>query len=359
MRIPVLDRYVLREWIKIFVFTAVGFPLIVMLFELTDKLAEHLARGIPPATVALAYLFSLPEKLFHVIPAAVLFATIFSIGSMARHSEIVAALASGRSFYRLIVPVLAVSLVAVAMALVVGELTPPAARRQLELLGELERSAQPSRYNFVYRAEEGWTYAIRDLSVPERRARHLFLEREGTGVEYPTLSVQAAVGRFSDTLGLWTLSRGRLRVFAATPALTFGFDSMRLRDFDEPPSHLTIQEKKPEEMRYAELGRYIEALERSGGDGRQLRVGRALKIAVPFTCFIIALFGAPLAMAAPRAGGAMGVAFALGTTILFLTLVQLSRALATGGVLPPEPAAWVANLLFGSAGLVLLRRVRT
>ena len=50
-------------------------------------------------------------------------------------------------------------------------------------------------------------------------------------------------------------------------------------------------------MRYAELGRYVEALERSGGDGRKLRVERALKIAVPFTCIIIAMFGAPLANA--------------------------------------------------------------
>ena len=46
---------------------------------------------------------------------------------------------------------------------------------------------------------------------------------------------------------------------------------------------------------YAELGRYIDALDRSGGEARKLKVDRALKIAVPATCLIIAFFAAPVA----------------------------------------------------------------
>jgi lipopolysaccharide export system permease protein len=356
---PILDRYLLREWLKIFVFTALGFPLVVILFEVTDHLAEHLGRGLTPGTIALAYLFSLPDKLFLVLPAAVLFATIFSLGTMARHSETVAATASGRSFHRMVIPLFTTALVVTAAGVVIGELTPPATRRQLELLGELQRATQSNRHNFVYRAEEGWTYAIRDLNVQDRRARYLFMEREGTGADYPTLAIQATAARYNDSTRVWTLVQGRFRVFTELPGLTFGFDSMRLTGFREAPSQLTVEEKKPEEMRYAELGRYIEALERSGGDGRRLRVGRALKIAVPFTCFIIALFGAPLVMTAPRASGAMGIALSLGTTIVFLTLIQLSRALATGGLIPPTFAAWLPNLVFGAAALGLLKAVRT
>jgi lipopolysaccharide export system permease protein len=142
-------------------------------------------------------------------------------------------------------------------------------------------------------------------------------------------------------------------------ALTCQFDSMRLRPFVETPDALLIEPKKPEQMRYAELGSYIDALERSGGDGRKLRVGRALKIAVPVTGIIIALFAAPLVTAAPKAGGALGVALGLGTTIIFLTMVQLSRALGGSGLVSPTLAAWLPNIAFGTAGLWMLKRVRT
>lgn len=356
----ILDRYLLREWAKIFVVTAIGFPLIVLLFELVDNLDEYLARGLALKTIALAYAFSLPDKIFLVLPAAVLFATVFSLGSMSRHSELAAAKASGRSFYRMFLPILVASVVAAGAGYVIGEVAPPATRRHLELLGELETRSSDSKYNFVYRAEQGWTYAIRVLEVERNRMRDPILEREGTGPDYPTLAVQASNADYDTVANRWTLGRGRFRIVAdRNDELAFAYDSFRLRSLAETPEGLLIEPKKPQEMRYAELGRYIEALERSGGDGRQLTVERALKIAVPFTCIIIALFAAPLVASAPRASGAFGVAVSLGTTIMFLLLVQLSRAIGSGGSVPPELAAWLPNMLFGGLGLFFMRKAPT
>jgi len=112
-------------------------------------------------------------------------------------------------------------------------------------------------------------------------------------------------------------------------------------------------------MRYAELGRYIDALARSGSDTKKLRVDRALKLSVPCACIIIALFGAPLAISTPRSGLAWGVAVCLATTFVDLLMFQLSKAVGAGGVLPPTLAAWVPNLLFGAAGVWLVGKVRT
>jgi lipopolysaccharide export system permease protein len=85
----------------------------------------------------------------------------------------------------------------------------------------------------------------------------------------------------------------------------------------------------------------------------------ALKIAVPFTCIVIAIFGAPLALTAPRAGGAVGVGISLATTVIFLLLVQLSEAVGAGGLVPPVAAAWIPNMVFAGIGLVLLARAPT
>ena len=358
--VRLLDRYFLREWTKIFVASALGFPLVAIILDLTDKLGDYLSRGITPGAIALSYVFSLPEKVFQILPAAVLFATVFTVGAMSRHSELTAGKASGQSFHRLVAPALVAAVLAAIVGLGLGELAPIVKRRQGELLGERQMQAISSRFNFVYRADRGWVYTIRSLDAPMRAMNDALLEREGTGPAYPTLVVQSRRGIYSDTTKRWTLRDGVFRIMPGPMSdVVFAFDSMRLRSMVETPAALLAEPKEPDEMRYSELARYIGWLERSGGDARKLKVDLALKIAIPFTCIIIAIFAAPLAVTAPRAGGAFGIGVSLATTVVFLTLIQLSKAVGAGGVLPPTLAAWAPNIVFGAVGIWLARRTPT
>ena len=120
------------------------------------------------------------------------------------------------------------------------------------------------------------------------------------------------------------------------------------------PLDLTETPRDPQDLGYRELGRYIAALERSGGDANVLRVERALKIAIPVTCIIIVLFGAPLATSTQRGGAAYGVGISLGTTVLFLILIQLTKAIGGQAIVRPELAAWLPSMLFGTVGLLLV-----
>jgi lipopolysaccharide export system permease protein len=84
-----------------------------------------------------------------------------------------------------------------------------------------------------------------------------------------------------------------------------------------------------------------------------------VKLALPAACLIIALFGAPLAVSAPRAGPAVGIAISLGTTIVYLLMINLSQAIGASGVMNPVAAAWLPNGIFLGLGGWLLVRVRT
>ena len=53
------------------------------------------------------------------------------------------------------------------------------------------------------------------------------------------------------------------------------------------------------------------------------------------------------------------MALSLGTTVVFLLLINLSKAVGAGGAVDPLVAAWFPNVLFLSGALVLLRKVRT
>ena len=355
-----LDRHVFGGWLKLFVLASLGLPLVFILINLTDTLNKLLDRGLTTREIVVSYVYSIPENAFMVIPAAVLLATVFTVGGMSRYSEITAAKAGGWSFHRVMLPIFVGSIIAMVLTFIVGEVAPGASARERELQKATPPRSTSARYNFVYRADAGWVYTIRSLDIANRQLKGLMLERPGDGLRYPGLIITADSASYDRRRHGWRLRDGTSRVVSGpNRQVSFAFKTMQLRALTQAPADLLAESKAPEEMRYAELGRYIDALKRSGNDANKLIVQQGLRLALPATCVIIALFGAPLAVQAPRAGAAVGIAVSLGTFLTFLLLTQLMQAVGAGGVVDPIVAAWLPNAMFLLAGLVLLARVRT
>ena len=354
-----LDRYVFSEFWKIFLATTLGFPLLLIIFDVTDNLDKYLARKLPLTNVALSYVYSLPDYLFMILPAAVLFATIFSIGSLTRHSEITAAKASGVSFYRIIAPIFLGAIIATVAGLVLGEINPRANARKMALLETQKFSASSERYNFAYSADAGRVYKIQALHVPARAIEGMTIERKGKGPAYPSYIVSSGSAVYNPKTG-WKLGKGTMHVLTdSLHNITYMFDSLRDFRFTERPQELTVAARAPTDMEYRELGRFINAMQRSGGDVDELKVERMLKIVIPVTSMVILLFAAPLATSTQRGGAAYGVGLALVTTVIFVMLVQITKAVGGHGMIPAEVAAWVPSIFFGILGLILFARVRT
>ncbi|MEO7456258.1 MAG: LptF/LptG family permease [Gemmatimonadaceae bacterium] len=360
-----LDRYVFVEWTKIFVSTALGLPLLLVIIDLTDHLQSYLDRNIPRGDIAMSYVYWMPQSMFMAMPAAVLFATVFSIGAFTRHSEVTAAKASGISFYRMIAPILFGALLAAGLDLVIGELVPITDARRNFLLQESRIGTGTQRSNFAYAGEYGRVYKALSLDVAQGSMDRLQVERKGNGADYPTVLISAAKAKYSPatatSTGAWVVQQGELHVVRdSLPAFNISFGELRDRHLNDiRPVDLMAKPRDPAEMRYAELTRFIKALERSGGDANLLRVERALKIAIPITCLVIALFGAPLATSTQRGGTAYGIGVSLATTVTFLMLIQLTKAIGGKNLIAPDIAAWLPNAIFALLGMVLLVRVRT
>jgi lipopolysaccharide export system permease protein len=354
-----LDRYVFSEFAKIFVMTALGFPVLLIVIDLTENLQKYLTRNLPKSQIALSYLYWLPESMFMILPAAVLFATVFSIGSFTRHAEITAAKASGISFYRMTAPIFLAAMVAALGGIWLAELIPTTNVRRSELLEEKKFKPSDDRLNFAFASENGRVYKISALNADRAVVDGIEIERKGKDADYPTYVLAAETGSWNPGRG-WVLRRGNLHIIPTDSTITtFAFDSVRDRNMRERPNELLASSRDPQDMNFEELSRFIAALERSGGDANELRVERALKFAIPITCIVIALFGAPLATSTQRGGAAWGVGISLATTVVFLVMIQLTKAIGGKGIVSPELAAWIPNIAFGLAGMVLLARVRT
>ena len=354
-----LDKYVLTEFLKILAATTLGFPVLVIVIDVTENLDKYLQRHLQTWDIVQAYAYSVPDTMFLVLPASVLFATVFAIGGFTRHSELTAAKASGISFHRFIAPIFAGAVIATVLGLVLSAAVPPANARKFELLQERKFRNDVNRFNFAFAGDEGRVYKITAADVLKRTLEGVEIDRKGLGPDYPTWIITARSAKYSTRRG-WLLTNGVAHVMTGDSTnFAIAFDSLRDRHFREEPVHLMANPKAPEEMGYEDLGNFITAMERSGSDVNKLRTERMLKIAIPFTCIIIMMFGAPLATSNQRGGAAYGAGVSLGTTVVFLMLVQLTQAIGDKGIVLPELAAWLPGILFGVVGAVLLLRVRT
>ena len=352
-----LDRLVIGSFLKLFVVVLLAVPPLFILGDITERLDQYLDRGLTRTEVMLSYLYKMPEYFQYGFPIAALVATVFTIHSMTRHHEVVAAKAGGISFHRLIAPLVVMGIVLTGAALVLSEIVP----RGNRIAAQIQRAEGPSRTwrsDFVYRSENGLSWQVARLTASDGRMTGVVIERPPSETG-PALHVTAESATWSEGEG-WTLELGHMRTLAADSTVDdVQFDHLAMPAMTERPQELLEVPRAPEEMTYAEIEHLAGILERTGGNSTDLLVRRGQLLSVPVATLIIILFGAPLATSSKRGGTAFGIAVSLITVIMFILMLKFAGALGEAGAISPWSAAWSANILFAAAALLLLARVRT
>lgn len=356
--IRILDRLVALSFFRVFVAVTLGAPILFVLGDVTENLGDYLDRDLTGWAIAKAYLYQMPQFIQWAFPVAGLVAVVFTIQTMTLHREIVAAKAGGISFHRLIRPILFVGAFLTLAALGLSEVVPRANTVAGEIL-QKQDTRQDYRGDFSFQGEGGRTYTVGSLNVPEGVLSDVVMHTVEPGGNRPLDHLTSQAARFDETEG-WTFSRGYYRLLPETGEdLAFKYETLQIRGFQERPEDFLEKPKDPEEMTYREMGRLADIMIRSGNQPHKLLVDRQEKLAIPVATLVIILFGAPLATSTKRGGTAYGIGVALLSTILYLLLFRLAGAFGETGSLDPLWAAWIPNVVFLGAGIVLMTRVRT
>lgn len=356
--IRLLSRYVARTFTTTFILLVLGLPFLFVVADITDNVDTYIEKGVTGSRLALAYVYQLPLFIQWTFPIAALVATVFTIGGMTRHQELTAAKAGGVSFYRIFLPIAFLSVLLSAAAFGLGELTPITLQKRAVIMGDQTLARSGPRINFVYQTEREGVLSARRLEPGVGELYQVTLERNARG-KLPGLHRMAERATWNPKNG-WKLERGYVReLYADGREVTAHFDTLRVPGLVETPEDLQGEPKPPEAMGYREMSRFVGAIERSGGDANPLKVERAQKLAIPIAVMVIVLFAAPLVTSTQRGGTAYGVGISLGVTIIYMLLFRVGRAVGSSGAVDPTLAAWFPNMLFLTAGIALMSRVRT
>lgn len=354
-----LDKYVVREFLKFFILSLIAFVLIFTIVDLFEKVDKFIDKNAALGVILEYYLFDAPKTVILMTPVALLLSCFFSIGSLSRHNELLAIRSSGISTYRILLPLFLLGLVTVGVTFPINELIVPyASHVKLSIWQErIEKKPRKSNkiWNLYYVGKKNSYYRIKTYDPVKRiMEKPTIIWKDSDGYIYQRLDANRAVWNegwnFFDVYFRQIDSEGNERVSH--------HDTLSLLTIDEVPQDFEKLQKTPEEMNFQELRVYVKKLKKRGSDFVKYLVELHFKISFPFANFIIILFGTPLAANLRKTGFAVSFAISLFICFIYWGTIQTSRSMGQNGILPPLLAAWLPNIIFLIGGGYLLHRIR-
>jgi len=364
-RAQLIDRLVLSDLTRFFVFILAGFSslfLIVTLFQLLDYISRN---NIDWVVVANYLVFLLPMILNYVAPIAALVAVMVTFGILHKTSQVVALKASGQSIYRLASPALLASVLFSVFVFVNQDYVMPFTNRRQNNLRYLIRKGQEPPQTF-YQTTNKWicgtesrifnyayftptTNTFARLSVLDLSKQPFSISRR----------LYARRAWWDEAAQQWVLENGWERRFEGDKPLAYEPFEQRRVTLAEHPDYFKKETVGSASMTLAELRRAISDLSRSGFDVLDLRIALQSKIAFPLTCLVMVIVGLPFSFSVGKRGALYGVAAGMAIGLGYWGLTGLFEQMGRYEMLPPMLAAWGPNMLFGAGGLYLFLTSRT
>ena len=355
-----LDRYILRHFLQAYVYCIAGFFSIWFIFDVSDNISTFLDQRISRMLILKYYLTQVPQILVILLPVALLLALLFSLGRMSRSNEIVSMLTAGVSLPRIIAPLLLAAFLTTAASTFLNySLAPHAEYAHKKLLEDPQsRRQQAGLLAQIFRNRtDNRTWFIQQFYPGENvfRTVHIIQQDENDNI---VINYIATSAEYHPETHAWELQRVKIIYYDEAGNITRQIpytESLTISDWSETPFRLSSANLRAEYLSVPELREYLQF---NSDFPPTLLAPFAThleyRLALPWTCFVVALIAAPLGIGYSRRGILSSVAGAIILVFAMNFVMHLFLALGEGARIPNWAAAWTPNLIFGVLGLILI-----
>jgi lipopolysaccharide export system permease protein len=261
------------------------------------------------------------------------------------------------SLTRVARPIFVVSLlVAVASIYFNDHVVSRANRRKVDVMRhEIEGRPRPNqdvKTDFRYLGEQGFVYLADTYDNTTQTLYDVVVQQFKNDTVVRRVDAKTAAWKGDR----WLFAGGYMRTFDPTGENVTAFDTLTIAEMRERPEDFAAEEVEEENMDYAELRRFIDKVQRSGGGVEKYMVDLYFKFSFPFAGAIFVLIGVALASGKRKPSVATGFGLTLVVSFMYYAVLRVGQTLGHNGVLPPMLAAQAGNILFLLLGLLMLRR---
>jgi len=356
-KLKILDRYIIKKFIGTYFFILLISIGIIIIFDISEKLGDFVDKNAPLKEIVFSYYGNFVPYFMNMLsPLFVFITVIFFTTKLASHSEVIAILAGGISFKKLIYPYFLSAAIIAVMSMVLGlYIIPPANKTRLEFSEIYIKNKyvntdknihfQLSPGNYVYMESfNSWNNIAYRFTL-ETIEGHKILSR-----------LQARSAVWKESIQGWTLRDYTMRTLEGNKEV-FVRGSSRDTVINLTIDDLNRRDNVVEAYNSKELNRLIDT-QKMRGDRRIIysQIEKQTRLALPFSAFILTLIGVSVS-SQKRRGGGMGLNIAIGLILSFtyILFLRFSQMFVHAGVLPPWIAIWLPNVLYSIIALILYR----
>ena len=352
-----LDRYILRQFVLPFIVGVLIFVIILLGDEARKLSAIIVGARVSPKLIALYLLYRTPQALVWSLPVGTLVGAAMTMTNLSRHFEAVAMRTAGVSFARISLSLVLLGTLASGACFAVNEwLVPASSEASRQVFATITRSQPVVRqeYNQFFRDDQGRIFYVRHMNADKNELSEIAIwQRDATG----RLTSITVANRATLHGAVWMLEQGYTVYLDEQGNVKEGEQTEFARQpikLHRALQHYYAEKRTPYEMTADELAHLAATLAETGQPTHALRTHWHFKYAIPVACLVFALIAAPLADRYAHLGSFTGLTIAIVLVFLYNGVRSWGLALGLAGTIPPMPAAWAQNIIFGAIGLYLL-----
>lgn len=352
-----LDIYLVKELSVPFVLSS-GILSITLILSKSIKLIELVVNHGVGITIVLKFLFLLmPSFLIYIIPISFLISVLVTFNRLSGDSEITAIKASGIGLYRLSVPVIVAAVIIFLLSAYITLFAFPWANLSgKKLLYEVAKAnastgIKEKTFNDIFdkmliyvnhvNQSNGDLNGIMISEEKEDGASNLVTAKRGillTNQESMSVTLQMIDGTIHKTY----------KNTNKYSLLKFNTYDINLRI--KADAHPSLS-KTNRELTMGELLKKIKEIKSTRENASPYIIDMHKRLTLPFSVFVFAVIGIPLAIQHVRTSRYRGFSIALAVMLVYYTLSTALESIGENGSINPILAVWGSNAIMGAAAV--------
>ena len=345
-----IDRYLIKKFIGTYIYSIILIISISIVFDINENLAKFTTNHAPLKAIVFDYYANFVPYFANLFsPLFVFIAVIFFTSKLAGNSEIIAMLASGLSFKRLMRPYfISAALIALLNFYLGAFVIPKGTIIKQEFEAKYKNNKKvTSASNVQLQVGKGIIAYIQQyddrtrtgygFSLDKFEKKKLVSHMTAGTIHYDTIS---------DSRYHWRLNNYKIRTLKGLrEEIKTGneLDTLILME----PMDLVFSKGQQETFTSPELWAYIgKQQERGSQNVVQYEVEFHKRIAMSFASFILTVIGASLSSRKRKGGMGLYLGIGLALSFAYILLQTISATFAINAGTPAMLAEWIPNLLY-------------
>ncbi len=358
----ILDWYILKKFLFTFIFTILAITTIAVVIDTSEKADDFVNSGLNTSQIIMKYYIGfVPFIVSMIFPLMVFIAVIYFTSRMAGRSEIVAILAGGVRFNRVLRPYLIGAILLSGIFWIASQTWIPKANKirtdfQAYYV-DRNSSYQPNvtqGSNYYLRVDSNTYVVLHYYDTFSKSASSFALQKLKNNKVYYNMRAERIQ---------WDTAKKNWHLYNVIERNIDGLKESAKKKSDTSlnlnvkPSELGHDEYLKDKLTSDDLKEFIKREELRGTEGLNFyKVERYHRDSTPFSIIIMTIMGAVVSSRKIRGGSGLYLAFGLVAAAVFVVMDKFAITFATKGNFPPILAAWIPNIIFaGITGWLYVR----